>query len=568
MQAVHSTVIYGLVVASVLTSIVASYAAFGFAERVASSKAGAYWFWLSSGASAMGLGIWSMHYLGMLAVHLPIEVYYHVPTVVLSLSFAVLASVAVLVIVSKEHPTAFDGIYGSLIMGSGIGLMHYTGMHAMRCSAMHRYDLRIVALSVVVAVAFSWMALQISFTIRRRPNTREQLRLLGAAVMGLGIAAMHYTAMAAVSFEGDSMPYSTEHTIRVSTIGVAAIVFTSTIVLFGALITTLLDRRGNERLQKLLEQLSEERDRFSAAAESSMDGLCICSALRGETGEIEDFVYTYMNKIFEKVIGLPIDQIIGSKMCDLLPINRPLGLFDRYKQVVLSGESLAYEFALEKKDEPTAWIRVQAVKVRDGVAITRSDITVRKLHDEKLQYIAHHDPLTGLLNRSMLSDRIDQAIEYAKRHASKAAVFLVDLDKFKQINDSFGHAAGDTVLTTVAARLKSVIRAADCVIRIGGDEFVVVIGELRQLSDVGVLGKKLVAALQPPISIGDAPHAVTCSIGGAVYPDSALDRDALLSNADLALYTAKEQGKNCFHLYSSQTASPLSLRLEPFASTR
>jgi diguanylate cyclase (GGDEF)-like protein len=552
MQAIPTTTTYSLVAISVLTAIVASYAAFGFAERMASSKAGAYWFWLTSGAAAMGLGIWSMHYLGMLAVHLPIDVYYHVPTVVLSLLFAVLASAVVLLIVSKKHPTTLDAIYGSLIMGSGIGLMHYTGMHAMRCAAMHRYDLRIVALSVVVAVAFSWMALQISFTIRQRSDIREWLRLAGAAVMGLGISAMHYTAMAAVTFVPDSMPYSTENTIRVSTIGVAAIVFTSTIVLFGALLTTFLDRRGNERLQRLLEQLSEERDRFSAAAESSMDALCICSAVRGEGGEIEDFAYSYLNSNLEKMIALPRDRIIGRRMCDVVPINRTLGLFERYKQVVLSGDPLAYEFAIQEKDVPLAWIRIQAVKVRDGVAITSSDITARRLHDERILYLAHHDSLTGLLNRSMLSDRIDQAIEYAKRHAGKAAAFMVDLDKFKQINDTLGHAAGDSVLATVAARLKNVIRAADSIIRVGGDEFVVVIGELRQFSDARIFGEKLVAALQPPMSIGDALHSVTCSVGGAVYPDSAIDRDALLSKADLALYAAKEQGKNQFHIYSTE----------------
>ncbi len=568
MQAVHTTITYWLVAVSILTSIVASYAAFGFTERMASSKGSAYWFWLMSGASAMGLGIWSMHYLGMLAVHLPIEVVYHVPAVALSLLFAVLASVVVLLIVSKQHPAALDALLGSLIMGSGIGLMHYTGMHAMRCAAMHRYDLRIVVISVVVAVVFSWMALQISFTIRRRSDIREWLRLLGAALMGLGIAAMHYTAMAAVTFEGDSMPYSTENTIRVSTIGVAAIVFTSTIVLFGALLTTLLDRRGNERLQKLLEQLSEERDRFSAAAESSMDAFCICSAVRGEGGEIEDFAYSFLNQNLEKMIALPHARIIGRRMCDLVPINRSLGLFDRYKRVVLSGEPMAYEFSVQDKDVPVAWIRIQAVKVRDGVAITSSDITARKLHDERILYLAHHDPLTGLLNRSMLSDRIGQAIEYAKRYGGKAAVFLVDLDKFKQVNDTLGHAAGDSVLATVAARLKSVIRAADSIIRIGGDEFVVVIGELKQFSDVWILGEKLVAALQPPMSIGDAPYAVTCSVGGAVYPDSALNRDALLSKADLALYAAKEQGKNCFHVDSFQTSLPQSFPLEAFVGNK
>ncbi|MGD0798441.1 MAG: diguanylate cyclase [Acidobacteriaceae bacterium] len=555
---VPTTTVWWLVAVSVLTSIVSSYVAFSFAERLAASKGRAYGFWLTSGAVSMGLGIWSMHYIGMLAVRLPMDVGYHVPTVLVSLLLATLASAVALVVVSKERPSGAEILCGSVLMGSGIGTMHYVGMHAMRCAAMRDYDPMLVGLSVAIAVGFSWMAIWISCFVRSHAGGGWWLRGAGAVVMGCGIAAMHYTAMAAVTFErgGMAMEVAPENTVHTSTIGIAAIALSVGVVLFGALAATVRDRRAHEELRRANEGLERERDRFYAATESSMDSFFMCEAVRDEMGEIDDFVFTYLNSNVEKLVAIPAKALLGRRMCEVLPINRTLGLFDRYKQVVLTGEPLAYEFPIRHKDVLSSWVRVQAVKVQDGVAITASDITPRKLTEEQIVHIAHHDPLTGLLNRNLLRDRIGQAIVQARRNRTSAVVFFIDLDGFKRANDTMGHAAGDSLLVAVGRRLMDAVRSSDSVIRMGGDEFVVVMPGLTRASDAVLCAGLLLSSLQLPTCLGETPVTVTGSIGGAVYPETSEDVDALLFHADRALYEAKAAGKNRFHIYSESAAEP------------
>lgn len=550
MHILPTTTVYWLVCVSILTSIVAAYTAFSFAERMAASEGRDYRVWLAGGAVSMGLGVWSMHYIGMSAVRLPIEVAYHMPTVLLSLLLAVLASAVALVVVSAPRPRPASIACGSLLMGVGIGGMHYLGMHAMRCAAMHRYNPWLVALSGVIAVAFSWMAIWIASYVRRYTGELRWLRLGGAVVMGLGIAAMHYTAMAAVTFEGVDLPYPTRNTAHISTLGTVAIACTVAIILLGALTAALRDRKAHERLRKINEELERERDRFYAATESSMDSFFMCTAVRDADADddIVDFVFTYLNTNVEKMVALPIGSLLGRRMCEVLPVNRTLGLFDRYREVVLTGEPLAYEFPIRHKDVLSSWIRVQAVKVGDGVAITASDITARKVSEERILHIAHHDALTGLLNRTLLHERISQAIEQARRDRSSAGVFFLDLDGFKQLNDTLGHAAGDAMLIRFGQRLLSAVRASDSVVRLGGDEFVVVMPGLASPRDAQACARALLTAMQPPMQIDDTLIPVSCSIGCALFPESATAIDGLLSHADAALYKAKSQGKNCFYI--------------------
>src|SRR3979409_2120743 len=201
----------------------ASYAALDLAGRVTAAGGWTRAVWLLGGAGVMGTGIWSMHYIGMLACILPIPVAYHWPTVLLSLFPAILASVIALYVVSRQKMGAFQAFAGSVLMGAGIASMHYIGMAAMRLPATLQYDSFLVVLSVVFAVLISLAALWITFHFRDEKNGIGREKLAGAVVMGAAIPVMHYTGMAAASFTRTGMPADLSHSVSISTLGTAGI---------------------------------------------------------------------------------------------------------------------------------------------------------------------------------------------------------------------------------------------------------------------------------------------------------------------------------------------------------
>jgi two-component system, sensor histidine kinase and response regulator len=196
---IASTYDYRLVALSVLIAIFASYAALDLAGRITQARNSQRMAWLFGGAIAMGTGIWSMHYTGMLAYHLSIPVYYHIPTVALSLLAAIAASVVALFVVSRPHVSVIHVVGGSTLMATGICGMHYIGMDAMRLSAMHHWDTTFVVLSVVIAMVVSLAALGLTFMFREDKPVKAA-KIICAVIMGFAIPAMHYTAMAAVSY--------------------------------------------------------------------------------------------------------------------------------------------------------------------------------------------------------------------------------------------------------------------------------------------------------------------------------------------------------------------------------
>jgi diguanylate cyclase (GGDEF)-like protein/PAS domain S-box-containing protein len=177
------------------------------------------------------------------------------------------------------------------------------------------------------------------------------------------------------------------------------------------------------------------------------------------------------------------------------------------------------------------------------------DLTEKKRADEYIYHIAHHDPLTGLPTRTLLRDRLEVAIERAKRSQDVLAVMMVDLDNFKRVNDSLGHQAGDTVLCEISRRLKACVRKSDTVARMGGDEFVILLPDLRSATDTHEICRKLLTVIAQPIRIGRHEIIVTASIGTGLFPDCD-DVDTLFKNADLAMYSVKARGRNNSEIYT------------------
>jgi len=180
------------------------------------------------------------------------------------------------------------------------------------------------------------------------------------------------------------------------------------------------------------------------------------------------------------------------------------------------------------------------------------DITPRKQAEARIQYLATHDSLTGLPNRLMFSEMLNHVLAASKRNERKFAVLFIDLDRFKFINDSLGHEAGDALLREVAQRLKGSLRSSDIVARLGGDEFVMLLQDLRGIEQAGRIARKLLSAVIKPIVIHGQECRVTASIGISVYPTDANDEAALMTHADIAMYHAKEEGKNNFQFYDGR----------------
>src|ERR1700675_3166623 len=258
---------YALVALSVVIAMFASYAALGLAGRVTAAGGWTRAVWLLGGAGAMGTGIWSMHYIGMLAFILPIPLAYHWPSVLLSLLAAILASAVALGVVSRKKMGWFRALAGSVLMGAGIASMHYIGMAAMRLPAICQFNSFLVVLSVVFAVLISLAALWITFHFRDEKTGIGWEKLAGAVVMGAAIPVMHYTGMAAASFTPSGMPADLYHAVSISTLGTAGIAAATFIVLGLVLLTSSVDRRFAAQILELQQEKLQRSEAYLAEAQ-------------------------------------------------------------------------------------------------------------------------------------------------------------------------------------------------------------------------------------------------------------------------------------------------------------
>lgn len=225
------------------------------------------------------------------------------------------------------------------------------------------------------------------------------------------------------------------------------------------------------------------------------------------------------------------------------------------------------EYRVRHQDGEYRWIASRGIAVRNrrGLATLMAgsvtEITERKQDEERIHYLAHHDQLTGLPNRLLLTVHLPQALRRAKREGKRVAVLFVDLDRFKNINDSLGHNLGDRILHTAAGRLRQALRESDTIVRQGGDEFIVVLQDLENASLAGQVGEKLLEAVARPYREGDHKLFLTASIGVAIFPEDGKDMDTLLRNADTAMYAAKSAGGNTVHFYTDSMNERLQSRV-------
>jgi diguanylate cyclase (GGDEF)-like protein/PAS domain S-box-containing protein len=273
---------------------------------------------------------------------------------------------------------------------------------------------------------------------------------------------------------------------------------------------------------------------------------------------LKNHVVHKANGKFAAMLGHPLEALIGQP--DVLWYAQPADWETERREVeavLARGEIYRGELLVRRRDGDAFWceVRGRAVRPEDaeaGAIWVYIDISARKEREQRIQHLADHDALTGLLNRRLLEDRVRQAIGMARRQEKLAALMLIDLDGFKQINDTYGHLSGDYVLRSVAKRMKECVRETDTVARLGGDEFVVLLTGQRTPEDSAQVAEKILASLAAPIAGGGRDFRVGASIGISVYPRDGLTPDALLRHADAAMYRVKEAGKNRYEFYSGE----------------
>jgi diguanylate cyclase (GGDEF)-like protein/PAS domain S-box-containing protein len=265
---------------------------------------------------------------------------------------------------------------------------------------------------------------------------------------------------------------------------------------------------------------------------------------------------SFVNAAFERATGYSREEVIGKRAVDLVYADGSRDGDDEVRRAMLAGEPWQGEVMGMRKDGTACPEEVTVTPVfgEDGVvehciAIKR-DITQQKMYEARLDLLAHHDALTGLPNRLLFSDRLSQRIAEARRRGEQVAVMFLDIDRFKLVNDTLGHNAGDRLLAQVGERLKSTIREADTVARMGGDEFTVVLSQGRYAEDASRIARRILDLLANPFHLDDHELYLTASIGISVFPADGSDVETLVRNADAAMYHAKERGKNTFHFYT------------------
>ena len=314
------------------------------------------------------------------------------------------------------------------------------------------------------------------------------------------------------------------------------------------------------RAQLRRHEEAEVRRAYRTATESANDGFYMASALRGEDGRIVDFEIVDCNERGAFFYGLARSELMGTRLSELVTGAFGEALFDTYLAAMASG------FHEDDREMPAdnrlniRWAHRRLVRVGNGLAVTLQDISERKAHEGDLLRMANEDALTGLPNRHWLNTFLPGALERARGAGQSLALLFIDLDEFKHVNDTQGHAAGDQLLRQAAERLKTLLRPDDRVVRFGGDEFIVVLDPAESDAQVGSVAARILTAFAQPFTVADEQQAVGASIGVSVFPRDGQDHESLIKHGDIAMYAGKSEGKGQVRFFDPELYTRLKSR--------
>ncbi|MEN8179029.1 MAG: EAL domain-containing protein [Pseudomonadota bacterium] len=309
----------------------------------------------------------------------------------------------------------------------------------------------------------------------------------------------------------------------------------------------------------------EELRTLSMAVEQSVNTIIVTNL----QGEIE-----YVNNHFCEISGYAREEVVGRKSNIVKSNQHSESFFQDMWAILLTGKVWQGEICNRTKRGDLYWEDVSISPVRDSdgkithfVAV-QEDVTERRDAENRLNFLAYYDSLTKLPNREMLRHQLDQALKVAQRNHEIVGVLFTDLDRFKNINDSLGHEEGDKLLCQVARRLRDVLRDEDMVARVGGDEFIIILPQIKRPASAGRVAAKILSYLREPFILGERMHFISASIGIALFPKDHTDAAELLKNADVAMYQAKAKGRGGYQFYSQEMGEQVLERMQLEQSLR
>jgi diguanylate cyclase len=478
--------------------------------------------WLAVSAVSTGFGIWATHFIAMLAYSPEVPSSYNVVLTALSLVAAIVLTSGGLAL-SLMPNWRYGPAVGGAVVALAIAAMHYTGMAAFEVQGVILWDTPLVVASVLIGVAFGAAALPVGFY-----REGEQWKIAGALLLTLAICTHHFTAMGAVSIIPDSATTVSRLALPAGWLAFA-VALGSLIVIALALAGIMLDLRRH----RAEHEIGLMRDLANAAVE----GLLVC----------DGDVVVSANTSFTLLTGLSQRELVGTKLERCFPDKAAC-------EQLLSGTDQPIETVVHHVDGSKTPVELILRPVdfggRPHHVIAVRDLQARKEAERHIRFLALHDGLTSLPNRAHFNLRLDQEIA-ALPEGETLAVLCLDLDGFKEVNDLFGHAAGDKVLQTVSARVAAVLGERQVMARLGGDEFAILAPGLKSVEAAVGLAKTILQALGRNGIMEDA-GGVSTSIGIALCPQDAQDRETLLTYADFALYRAKALGRSTFHTFEPE----------------
>ena len=478
--------------------------------------------WVLLTGLVAGCSIWATHFIAMLSYSTGLKAGF------LPLGTLVSLLIAGIFMAGAFGAAAFargvpGKVAGGVLTSLGVGAMHYVGMSAYVTEGTLTWDPKLVAASLALGLAGGIGAL---FAADQARTLKRQL--LGGLVLTLGICGLHFTGMGAITITPDGsvdVPAQLLSSMMM-TVSVALIV---SLIILGGLGAVLIE--GGANAQSLA--------RTRRLADAAYEGIVVVCADR-----IQD-----ANAAFCTLAGVEVADLVGRRLTpDLLTFDAA-GALDARREGRLRPQDGGPEIPIE------SFGRVIEVGADQGdvMVLAIRDLRERRSAEEKIRYLAEHDGLTGLANRNVMQARLNQALGQMSAAGEQLAVICIDLDHFKEANDLHGHLAGDAILTETARRLQAAVAAPSFAARLGGDEFVVVqIGAGAQPAASAELATSLLDTLSAPVSYADQDLPVGASLGISLYPDDGSAGEALLANADMALYRAKESGRGAYCFFKRE----------------